>query len=298
MSTFRAWLRLIRVPALPTALADVWLGAAVMGYLFTWTAVWLSLISLALYAAGMILNDVHDVEEDRRDNPGRPVPSGQISRSAATAAGLALLAAAVLGAVMVGRLALAVAALLAVLVLTYDFVLKAGPLGPLNMGLCRAANVALGMAVAPSGMVREIPVNLFATVPIFVYIWSVTCLARHEATGANAKARLMPSLGVGLVVAGLAPLLIMKLSRLFAGVYDFGSVRFVGFYVLAGLAALGVAALVWRARNIRRTVTIALVGIIPLQAFVALAQFCVPEGACIMLLLIPVLLLRKLSHIT
>ena len=50
---------------------------------------------VALYAAGMVLNDVCDVELDRRERPERPLPSGDVSVAAAALAGVALLAAGV-----------------------------------------------------------------------------------------------------------------------------------------------------------------------------------------------------------
>ena len=39
------------------------------------------------YTAGMILNDVADLEVDRRERPERPLPSGAVSRTALAAFG-------------------------------------------------------------------------------------------------------------------------------------------------------------------------------------------------------------------
>ena len=48
-------------------------------------------VAMALfYTAGMILNDVADLEVDRRERPERPLPSGAVSRTAALAAFCAL----------------------------------------------------------------------------------------------------------------------------------------------------------------------------------------------------------------
>ena len=229
MGKFRAWLRLIRVAALPTALAGVWLGAAVADQFRTWNVLWLSLISLALYTAGMILNDVCDVETDRAENPERPLPSGQIPVALARAVGLALLAAAIGAALAVGPRTGAAAAVLALLIVSYDFFLKTTPVGPVNMGLCRACNVALGASVVSSSAI----IPLYA-LPILVYIIIVTYLSRHEAA--------RPA--------------------------------------------------------IRRIVMLALVGIIPLQALVAILCSRPAAAGCILLLLVPAFLLKRLSHIT
>ena len=48
--------------------------------------------SMILYASGTALNDVFDIEVDRAERPGRPLPSGRVSvRSAAWLGGLGLL---------------------------------------------------------------------------------------------------------------------------------------------------------------------------------------------------------------
>ena len=229
MSKLGAWLRLIRVAALPTALADVWLGAAVAGGFGTWSIFWLSLISLALYAAGMILNDVCDVDIDRVENPGRPLPRGEIAVAPARRTGLLFLFGGIVVALLVGSRTASVAAVLALLIVSYNFFLKGTVVGPVNMGLCRACNVALGMSVAAGTAV----VTLHA-LPIFVYVLCVSVLSRYEA----------------------------------------------------------------RRPGLRRIVGLALIGIIPLQALVALICSRPTAAACILALLIPVLLLRKLSLIT
>ncbi len=48
---------------------------------------------MAIYAAGIALNDVFDYEIDLKERPGRPLPSGRVSRrfAAWTGGGLLLL---------------------------------------------------------------------------------------------------------------------------------------------------------------------------------------------------------------
>ena len=41
--------------------------------------------AVALYWAGMILNDVFDIEQDRMQRPSRPLPAGDISMQSAIA---------------------------------------------------------------------------------------------------------------------------------------------------------------------------------------------------------------------
>ncbi|HEV3024083.1 MAG TPA: UbiA family prenyltransferase, partial [Pirellulales bacterium] len=69
------------MPNVFTAMADV-----LMGYLCTHDdlRLWhefacLLAASCLLYMAGMVLNDVFDRDIDRRERPGRPIPSGRIA---------------------------------------------------------------------------------------------------------------------------------------------------------------------------------------------------------------------------
>src|SRR5262249_19642124 len=94
MSPLRTYAQLVRLPNLPTALADICLGAlatqALPGH---WAAFGLLLAASAcLYSGGMVWNDFFDLEQDRRERPFRPLPSGRVSRRAAALFGALLLA--------------------------------------------------------------------------------------------------------------------------------------------------------------------------------------------------------------
>src|SRR5262245_2678680 len=86
----RHWLQLFRVPNLFTVPGD-----PLAGFLLAtgWThegRAWLDgraafavVASVCLYAAGLAMNDLCDLAEDRRDRPARPLASGAIPVSAA-----------------------------------------------------------------------------------------------------------------------------------------------------------------------------------------------------------------------
>ncbi|MFW6107754.1 MAG: UbiA family prenyltransferase [bacterium] len=294
-----AWLRLVRVAALPTALADVWLGAALVGRLRSPELLAVSGVSLALYAAGMILNDVHDLAWDREHNPTRPLPAGQVSRSAAVAVGLALLLLAVAGAALIGRRPLLVAASIAVAVLGYDLVLKGGAVGPVNMAVCRGLNVVLGLAIgAPGRLLFHLP----AAGAVFVYVAGVTWLARWEAGRRRRRPVAVASVGI-VLSAVLVVLLQHRAVRAAFGrqlAPSAGPLVFlqVVFGLLLAVVLWAVLRAVWSARDVRTIVRGLLRGIVPLQALVALAHFRVLGMVCILGLLLPLLLLRKQSHVT
>src|SRR5438034_11690528 len=75
-----AWARLVRLPNVFTALADIGLGILVAGPVTVGAApaALLLLASACLYCGGMVWNDYFDVEQDRRERPFRPIPSGAI----------------------------------------------------------------------------------------------------------------------------------------------------------------------------------------------------------------------------
>jgi len=84
-----AWLALARVSNTPTVVTDVLAGAAVATAGAALPAGAVALVAVAcvlFYVAGMVLNDLLDLEHDRTARPERPLPSGAVSpRAAATA---------------------------------------------------------------------------------------------------------------------------------------------------------------------------------------------------------------------
>src|SRR5262249_37638612 len=159
MSRLRSLAQLVRLPNVFTALADIGLGALVVGAL---PARWLALLlllwaSACLYCAGMVWNDFFDVAQDSRERPFRPIPSGRVSRRQAALVGGILLAAGVGFALLAGwalpawsSVPVVLAVLLVGAILGYDGLLKRTPAAPLLMGTCRFLNVLLGLSLAGS----------------------------------------------------------------------------------------------------------------------------------------------------
>lgn len=155
----------------------------------------LAAASALLYTAGMVLNDVFDIDIDRRERPQRPLPSGRIPLPLARALGFAMLILGILFGWLAGLLyspadgiawrSGLVATLLAVCVIFYNAWLKRTPLGPLGMGACRFLNVLLGMSLVgalPDAVVLGYaPAHLLVAGGIGVYIVGVTWFAKNEA---------------------------------------------------------------------------------------------------------------------
>src|SRR5205807_1359304 len=110
---------------------------------------WLFAASACLYSAGMVWNDYFDVEQDRRERPFRPLPSGRISSAAAASCGTVLMVLGVLFAFLTSRTSGGLALGLVVAVFLYDAWLKQTWAGPVGMGTCRSLNILLGFSGVP-----------------------------------------------------------------------------------------------------------------------------------------------------
>ena len=201
----RAYLQLVRLPNVFTAMADILLGFLLThSRLDPWHEFALLLAaSSLLYLSGMVLNDYFDREQDARERPFRPIPSGRVSERTALRLGFAMLAAGTLlgwvAAAVAGDLRPGiVATLLAGGILLYNGVAKRTPTGPLVMGACRTLNVLLGMSVSLGAWTAP---YLVVAVGVGLYIVGVTIFAKSEA---RESGRLQLTLGVAVMLAGIA----------------------------------------------------------------------------------------------
>lgn len=208
-----AYAQLIRLPNIFTAMADIFMGFWFTHETLSPVGVFLLLLasSSCLYTAGMVLNDVFDLEQDLRERPNRPLPSGRIDSRTAARVGWSLLAVGVIVGWCAGLLANRmlpgiIATILAVFVVSYDRFLKRTPWGPVGMGICRGLNVILGMSasVRPLGIVHR-----YIAECLGCYVTGVTWFARHEAS-TNRRGNLV----CGIVISAAAIILLTGFTRL------------------------------------------------------------------------------------
>lgn len=148
MTFLRAILDLSRAWLLPTVwsncLAGWWLGGG--GHFDP--AFWVLLGGTLIAAGGAFLNDAFDAGLDRQQAPGRPIPSGRISRRTAWRVGLALAIGGVLVLLWVrpgsGLLGLALACAL----VGYNALHRAVVAAPLVLGVARFMLYLLGAFVS------------------------------------------------------------------------------------------------------------------------------------------------------
>ena len=139
-------------------------------------------VALLLYMGGLVLNDWADEEEDSRDRPDRPIPSGRVGKSSALALAIFLLAGGIGLAFCVSLQCVVVALILSVAVVFYDLVAKRIPvLGVVAMGSCRGLSVLLGWGA--SGTAVPPRAVWLAVAVITTYIVAVSTIAAGETRG-------------------------------------------------------------------------------------------------------------------
>ncbi|WP_433021089.1 SCO3242 family prenyltransferase [Kribbella sp. CA-294648] len=247
---------LVRAPAALTVPGDVLAGAVAAGNLRPARVAGLAASSVAIYWAGMALNDWSDRDLDATERPERPIPSGRVTprtaltlASALTATGLAL------SALSGGRATLRASALVAATAWTYDLAAKNTPAGPVVMATARALNVLVGAAPNPCAALRP-------AVAIGTHILATTVLSRGEVHGANpapSRAALAITTAITAATATRGP----AMAGVGAGLYGWAVGR-----------AQSAAAKEPSADNLRRAVGAGIHGLVPLQA-----AWCARGGA-------------------
>lgn len=209
-------LRLMRIPNVFTAIADILMGFAFVHQSFQPAGglVLLVLATVCLYSAGMVWNDIFDLDKDQKERPERPLPSGAISLRTAWLWGSGLLAVGFLLASLSFPLfgnvqqplwfgfepSLIAIALIAAILL-YNKTLKQTMFAPLAMGSCRTLNILLGMSLVSSEQSGIIPAGALLAASVGVFIAGVTWFARSEAKESD---RGLLSFGFAVMVVGLA----------------------------------------------------------------------------------------------
>ena len=309
-----AWAQLVRLPNVFTVIADV--GAAFLlvsgGPAPVGRLACVIIAGVMLYWAGMILNDVFDVEVDRAERSSRPLASGAIKIGVAKIVGGLLL---VLGVLIAGAsgyvpspidantwLPLVVAILLAVAIVAYNGPLKKTPMAPVAMGGCRVLSFLMGasplLGTADGFTIPKYVLGI--AVGMGVYVMGLTQFGRREATGGpswNLKVGTVVTL-LGSVLLAVAP----QLQRAPIG-WHLADLT-VTFPMLIGLITFPVVIRAFRAvgdptsAKIKVTMQIGILTIIPLAAAFAFLGAGQIWGLAIFALVVPALLFAKTFRVT
>lgn len=221
------WLKLCRAPNTLTAFADVVAGAALAGrHPFAPDVLLVATGGALLYAGGVALNDVADVEKDRVAHPDRVLPSGRLPIGSARTVGFALMIAGALTSAAAGGPGMLYSILTFGAILHYDFG-RATPIsGCYSLGLARGFNFLRGAATAGAASYVALDAAAFHA--------GLIALVTYVSTFEDEPPGTPPNTGLRTAVR-LLPL--AMLGPLFAGASLGGGVgAFVG-----GGAALAVA---------------------------------------------------------
>jgi 4-hydroxybenzoate polyprenyltransferase len=315
----RSYAQLLRLPNLPTAMADVAMGFLLVGpqglpgawtvagdltQAGRWMLGFLLVAAALLYAAGVVLNDLMDVERDRQERPDRPLPSGRVSLRAARWLGSemllagAALACAIAWSLRQPRPAI-VAVALALLILLYNRVLKHTPLRSLAMGGCRSLNVLLGMSIMagpPAAGPWHWPLggeHWLVAAAIGLYVAGITWFAKEEVLRSDRRRLVAATL---VMMAGVA--LLALLPQWPEAVITAIQLDATGWYALVGLlGAIILMRCLWAVAEpspgrVRVAVAQAILSLIFLDAALTYAARG-PYWACaVLMLLVPAVVLR------
>ena len=328
-----AFLRLVRFPAVFTVLAD-----CAMGFLFTcsnpgekeWIAFALiCAASVCLYWFGMAANDIVDAQRDSFHPVRcfRPIPAGQISLAGAKRIALTLLA---IGTVIGSGLAwyfsasLTIAALACLIssIILYDYAFKSQWFAPLIMGLCRAFNILFAMSVFYNPETVGGSAIAWVLAAYCVYITGVTWFSRYEnadeengweteeeSEDGERKAPQTPwtpvawlsALVIGLGVLALMPLADAIPSKIQYPIFSQDPIRWrmlIGVLsLMVGFRALQTL-LLNNPRAIGPIVGYCLMTLIVLDAVVVCLVQNPTASICIVGLLIPAIVLNRITYIT
>ena len=295
----KGYLKLMRPANLPTATADILAGVAIAGIAITTNyltvdgirlypkLIYLVMASNLLYAAGVVLNDVFDRKIDLVERPERPIPSGLIPVKHAAIFGAILMLGGILLAFMVTPLSGKIAVILAVAILTYDAIAKKHDFfGPLNMGLCRALNLVLGMSFAGSLLHPE-----YGLIHM-TYIFAITLISRGEVHGNNKKQIIW----AGILYAGVIFAVVKLIPEQPAGMITV--IPFLLLFIYLIYKPLIRAYRINSAENIKKAVMAGVLSVIALDALLATGFSTWWYGLMVIMLLPLSIVLARIFAVT
>lgn len=249
----------------------------------------LSLSTIGLYGGGVAFNDVFDAKLDAIERPERPIPSGKVKKSNAALMATILIAIGVLAAFQVNLWSGLIALSVGLLAVLYDAWGKHQAIfGPINMGLCRAGNLLLGISVIPELLPDFWALGL---IPL-AYVSAITMISRGEVHGKNKNALIG---GLGIYITIIASLLFIAFLEGNAG---WIVIPFVALFAYMILPPLIKALRLQQPQLIGKSVKAAVISLIILNASLAASFSGWWVALCILILLPISLRLAKIFAVT
>jgi 4-hydroxybenzoate polyprenyltransferase len=295
-------MKLMRLPNVFTAMSDVAMGFVFVQPVATqpdaWSLGFLMATSGLLYIAGVVFNDVFDVDLDRVERPERPLASGRMPVRAASRVGWKAILLSMFScggaAILLGHVRpLVVTMLLVILILWYDAKLKRTVFGPLAMGACRMFNVILGMCAVDLPLQS---VHWVVAGGLGVYVVGVTLFARTENQRSNRLHLFMATLIMMFGIALLGSFPSWSRETLVIPLLQEQPERF---HWLLGILGMLIACRCLRAVvqptpvQVRIAVTQSILSIVILDASVSYAVRGIACGVLVVSLIVPAMFLGR-----
>ncbi len=173
-------LALARLSNAPTVVSNVLAGVALAGGVAPVSVGGTVLLAVAMvlfYTAGMYLNDLFDLDIDRRERPERPLPSGRLSKGEALGVTVFLFSVGTFCLALLGTAPLVSGLVLVALIVVYDAWHKTNPLSPVLMASTRMmVYITAFVAFAPTLTLALI----FWALLLGIYIVGLTYIAKTE----------------------------------------------------------------------------------------------------------------------
>ena len=296
------YLQLIRLPNIFTVPSNVIVGYLALQAGPASQLAGLIVSSVLLYISGIVFNDFFDLEQDWKNRPNRPLPSGRISRRNALAIAILTISGGnVIALVTAGFAALCVTLSLSAIILAYDYRLKSNAIsGTVAMAGARFLNVVLGaspaflvlLSFSPGGFISDYGFQTLAiaATSIFLYVASIMILSRAEERGAS---RTRNRVVLGIIMTTIAYVAI-------AG-YLIGWDHW--FFLTLGIFAC-VVALTFNRHNLQsaestqKIIRNLVLSIIILDSVFITASAGIVYGSATLLLLVPAITLAKKMYVT
>jgi hypothetical protein len=173
----RTLLILGRVSNLPTVWSNCLAGWWLSGGGNFWKLPLLLLGISALYTGGMFLNDAFDADFDQQRRASRPIPSGKISLEIVWRFGWAWLGLGILCLLFLGKIAGALAIVLAICIFIYNAAHKFITAAPWLMGLCRFWVYVIAGTAGANGLNGN---SIWCGLALAFYIVGLSYVARRE----------------------------------------------------------------------------------------------------------------------
>jgi 4-hydroxybenzoate polyprenyltransferase len=280
MARFLPFARLLRLPNVFTAMADIFMAALAANALAAEPVsplrfLCLLIASCSLYCSGMIWNDYFDLEQDRKERAFRPLAAGVISIAAASRLAFLLMGSGLVFAVLADLgpggfryHSTLIALLLMAAIFLYDGALKRTWAGPVVMGSCRFLNVLLGLSVTATAPFMW---GWALALVVALYVVGLTWFARTEARTSNPTLLI---LGASVMLAALV--LALTLPTLVQDHFPAHRPPFIFPYLLVGFAlylCLAIIPAIQRPipRLVQPAVKRSILGLILLDAILATA---------------------------